>query len=150
MDAQRKLTATGRGDINVAGHCLSEICEKRDMAAPDIIAHSAWLRTTQTAKILAAAFPRATLIPEDSLLPGGQTKGVCEYLSSAEHTGGRHVLLVSHQPLVSHLVDYYLGFPHPAPALSPGGLVSVDMDVVQRDGGRLLFWALPPQYGVGI
>jgi phosphohistidine phosphatase SixA len=55
-------------------------------------------------------------------------------------------VLVSHQPLVSYLIDHLLGEVALVPALPPGGLVTMDLAAPARACGRLLFWALPPQY----
>ena len=155
-DERRELTVTGVDDIRFGSHQFRSACEARDIPGPDLILHSAWLRTTQTAKILAACFPQSLIRNEASLVPGGRVTAVTETLSGLrdqleqQELGFSHVLLVSHQPLVSQLVDSYLGSPHSAPPLSPGGLVSMDMDIPAADCARLLFWALPPEYGAGL
>ena len=61
-----------------------------------------------------------------------------------------HLLLVSHQPLVSLLLDYWTGEPGRVAALSPGGLATVELAVAGPGQASLQFWCLPPDYGVGM
>jgi len=143
-DADRELTDRGTDDISFGSHCLRELCADKSLAMPDQILHSAWRRTTQTAEILAAAFtsPVEAFAP---LLPGNSIADIDHALTPMPQ-GSSHTILVGHQPMVSELVDHYLGDPGRVPALSPGGLVSIELDVASRGCGELLFWALPPEY----
>lgn len=151
-DAQRKLTATGIGDIQVGAQRLLGHCEIRGIAAPALILHSAWQRTTETAALFAMLFPDAPVDTETALLPGGRVTEVTEAMFQLQQTDypPAHVVLVSHQPLVSELADYYFGVPHNAPGLPPGGMVCMDMEVPGPGCGKLLFWALPPHYEAGL
>lgn len=152
VDAERELTPRGIDDISFAGRQFHNACEARGLPAPAIILHSAWLRTTETADIISRTFEGCSVVPEPALQPGGDTLGVTQMLQriGEEHRGDAHVLLVSHQPLVSELADYYLGMANPVPGLSPGGFFTVNMDMPARNGAILLFWALPPEYQAGI
>jgi len=146
-DESRELTAKGITDIGAAGRRLSELCERKALASPDRILHSAWRRTTQTADILAAtvAAPVETfdpLLPQNGIVD--VDRGLVSLASSSATIA--HCLLVGHQPLVSQLVDYYLGEPGLTPALPPGGLVCIDLDTAAAGCGSLLFWAMPPEY----
>ncbi|MFT6052738.1 MAG: phosphohistidine phosphatase [Halioglobus sp.] len=146
-DEARELTAKGIADIGIAGRRLHELCDDKTLVIPDRIFHSAWRRTTQTANILASVLAvRAE--PFDPLLPQYGCAEVDHGLALLASSLGpnSHSLLVGHQPLVSQLVDHYLGELGLAPALPPGGLVCIDMDVAAADCGRLLFWAMPSQY----
>ena len=150
-DEMRELTGKGVDDVSFASHRLAALCHERSLATPERILHSTWRRTSQTAQILSAglAIPMAHF---DALLPqscvGDVDRGFASMVASSEPT--QHYMLVGHQPLVSELVDHYLGDPGLAPSLPPGGLVTINFDVVAASCGSLLFWALPPEYHGGV
>ena len=62
------------------------------------------------------------------------------------HTTQEHIVLVSHQPLVSAVVDHYLGGVGRVPFLTAGGLVTMSLDMVAPGFGSRVFWAFPPTY----
>jgi phosphohistidine phosphatase len=150
-DRQRVLTESGRDDVGFGCHQFHEACLARKIPHPHNILHSDWLRTTQTAEILAAAFSHATVTSEDALLPGSDVAAVDAALMHlvANDDCDVHVVLVSHQPLVSRLVDHYLGERTSVPSLSAGGLATLSLAVPGPAAGTLLFWALPPEYEAG-
>ncbi len=150
-DRLRELTGQGIDDVSFGGHRYHEICKKRGIGHPELILHSEWVRTTQTAEILANAFTHARIMPMGALIPGNTPLDVDRALGPVMTTqdAPAHILLVSHQPLVSRLVDHYLADPGAVPSLGPGGLVTLDLSVPERGCGALLFWALPPQYEAG-
>ncbi|MEH6593818.1 MAG: hypothetical protein V7746_26360 [Halioglobus sp.] len=151
VDAERELTPTGIDDISFGSHRFRDVCQLRGLPAPELILRSAWLRTTETADILARSFPQAEVRADAALLPSGHTADVTQMLSQLEQSiNPSHIVLVSHQPLVSELADFYIGFPHSAPPLPPGGLVTVAMDVPAQRCAKLLFWAVPPEYEAGL
>lgn len=151
-DRLRQLTGTGTDDIAFGCHQLHAACEARGIPVPDTLLHSPWLRTTQTADIVATAFSRASLRAETALRPGSTVPASDSVLQQLVDTGGktRHVVLVCHQPLVGYLVDHYLGEAGSVPSLTPGGLVTLAMDIPAAACARLLFWALPPEYEAGL
>ena len=146
-DEIRELTTKGVDDIGFASQRLGALCQSKSLALPDRILHSAWRRTRQTAQILSAGLttPMASL---DALLPDRYVEDVDKGLSTqaALSEPPLHCVLVGHQPLVSELLDHYLGERGIAPALPPGGLVCIDLEVPAAACGRLLFWAMPPDY----
>ena len=147
-DRLRELTETGTDDVGVGCRQFHDICHARHIPRPELVLHSAWVRTTETADIISSAFTHASVRPIKALQPGGSIETVDTALAeiTASDPDLRHVLLVSHQPLVSYLVDYYLGSIGRVPSLPPGGLVTLDLQVPAVDCGQLLFWALPPHY----
>lgn len=147
-DRQRELTGKGIDDIGFACHQFHDICVDRGLEPPGLILHSEWMRTRQTADILASAFSHAEQRPERALIPGSDLPDVDHCLQALLDTPSTpgHLLLVSHQPLVSRLIDYYVGEPGRVPGLSPGGLACLKMEVAARACARLQFWALPPTY----
>jgi phosphohistidine phosphatase len=151
-DRLRELTASGRDDIGFGSHRLHEACSASNVSHPHTILHSPLVRTSQTAGIIAAAFTHASLSAVQALQPGSTVAAVDEAVSRFIDFGHQqqHMLLVSHQPLVSHLVEHYLGEGSSVPFLSPGGLVTLSMEVLAPACGRLLFWAFPPEYEAGV
>ena len=146
-DCQRELTGRGTDDIGYGCHQFHDICSARDIPHPQLILHSEWVRTTQTADIIATAFTHAGKRRERTLVPGSDVRDVDRTLQSLlDSDAPEHLLLVSHQPLVSRLIDHYLADPGRVPALSPGGLASLRLESAARGCGELLFWALPPDY----
>ncbi len=143
-DEDRELTDNGTDDISFGSHQLHDLCLDKSLPMPDRILHSAWRRTTQTAEILAAAFT-ASVDAFDALLPGYGIADVDNALTPLP-SGISHCVLVGHQPMVSELVDHYLGDKGRVPALSPGGLVSIQLEFAAQGSAKLLFWAMPPEY----
>ena len=150
-DRQRELTDSGFDDIGFGCLQFHAALEERGMAAPALVLFSPWVRTRETAEIIAAAFTHARLRELDVLRPGSTVPAVEAALGALEPglAGPGHIVLVSHQPLVSRLVDHYLGVDNPVPPLSPGGLVTISLEVAARDCGELRFWAMPPDYRTG-
>ena len=147
-DEQRELTVTGTDDVGYGCHQFHDICHGRSLPHPDLILHSNWVRTTQTAEIIATAFTHADMRSLRALIPGSDVRSVDAALTELQQatSAPEHVVLVSHQPLVSRLVDHYLGEAGRVPALSPGALATLQLHLPARGCGRLLFWALPPEY----
>ena len=144
FDEARALTDKGTDDVSFGSHRLRELCVQRSLPLPNQIFHSSLRRTTQTAEIIEAAFT-ASIDAWDSLLPSGTLADVDRALTLMPE-GSSHCVLVGHQPMVSMLVDHYLSESGRVPSLSPGGLVSLELDAVVAGCGTLLFWALPPEY----
>jgi phosphohistidine phosphatase len=151
-DRQRELTDSGFDDIGFGCRQFHAALEGRGLAAPDLVLFSPWVRTRETAEIIAAAFTHAQMRELEALRPGSTVPAVDAALGAMEPAlaSREHVVLVSHQPLVSHLVDHYLGPDNAVPPLSPGGLVTLSLEAVARDCGELRFWAMPPEYGAGV
>lgn len=150
-DRSRELTDSGRDDIAFACRQFHRACESRGLLHPQRIFYSPWTRTLQTAEILAAAFTHAATAETKALRPGSTTGNVDAALEKYANPlpADGHVLLVSHQPLVSQLIDHYLGERGRVPGLTPGGLATLRLDVALAGCGQLLFWALPPEYEAG-
>jgi phosphohistidine phosphatase SixA len=147
-DRQRELTDRGTDDVAFGCHCFHDTCIERHLPPPARILHSSWLRTTQTADILASAFTHAERGPCEALIPGSDVAHVDRALTDIV-TGDacpEHLVLVSHQPLVTHLVDHLVGERGRVPSLTPGGLVALRLEVPAAGCAELLFWALPPDY----
>ena len=153
VDRQRELTPAGREDIGFGCQQFYRACANRRLPQPTHIFHSPWERTAQTAEMIESAFSHAAGEEADWLAPESRIATIDQILLRDFEGRGRscHVLLVSHQPLVSHMVSWYVGEKGGAvPPLYPGGLVTINMDVVAAACGHIVFWAMPPEYEVGI
>ncbi|MEH6587852.1 MAG: hypothetical protein V7720_14925 [Halioglobus sp.] len=147
-DRMRELTSVGQDDIGFGCHQFHDLCSERELPDPELILFSEWVRTAQTAAIIANAFADAATNSWPALIPGSLPREVDAQLDRRMTAGERpeHLLLVSHQPLVSALVDYYLGSVGLVAPLVPGGLAVLEMNVVAQSCASLLFSAQPPQY----
>jgi phosphohistidine phosphatase len=147
-DRLRELTDAGRDDVGFGSQRFHEACIANKIPHPQAILHSPLVRTTQTAEVIAAAFTHASVRAVPALQPGNKPSTVDEELSRFvdSRLQQQHIVLVSHQPLVSQLVGYYLGGSGSVPFLIPGGLVSLSLDVLVPACASLLFWALPPAF----
>jgi len=150
-DEVRELTGSGRDDVSYGCHQINEHCQSRGLHTPSKILHSPYTRTLQTAEIIDAAFSHATMAPADALTPSGRVDSVESALASEldSELAPDHLVLVSHQPLVTYLLDRWLGRRGLVPPLSPSGFACVDMDVPSEGCATLRFWAFPPLFESG-
>jgi phosphohistidine phosphatase len=150
-DRLRKLTSTGREDVGYGCRQFQQACKLRSIPPLTTILHSPWVRTSQTADIIAIAFNVAQLTPENALRPGSTLSAVDAVLATrAVPSTVKHAALVSHQPLVSRLVDHWLGDISSVPSLPPGGLVTLSFETVAPACATLLFWSFPPEYRASV
>lgn len=151
IDRTRELTNSGCDDVGFGSRQLHKACAIRGIPQPDIILYSPWVRTVQTAKIITAAYTRASASADIALQPGSDIGAVDVALSGIadSNPAAKHLLAVSHQPLVSRLVDHYLGEAGVVPSLSPGGLVTLSLALFESACASLHFWGLPPEYETG-
>ncbi len=142
-DRLRRLTPRGSQDVRLAAQQLRELCDKNSVLAPHSVLCSPWVRTRETAEqvteVLGLDAPRAL----EALIPGAGTADVDGILARSDEG---HLLIISHQPLVSRLVDHYTGDPGRVPGLTPGGFVTMATAVAAAGVAELLFWAMPPDF----
>jgi len=152
VDRERCLTDRGCDDVGFGCEQLHEALASRGLAAPDRILYSPWVRTRETAGIIASAYTHAESAPEEALRPGSNVAAVAQRLESVLQRPAvpGHLVLVSHQPLVSRLLAYFLGDGDAVPPLSPGAYATFTLEVSGRDCGSLRFWAMPPEYEAGV
>ena len=75
------------------------LCQQRGLSLPTVCSHSNYVRTQQTASLIASELGLLDVVSEDLLAPG-QT----DYLSGnyvSEESG--HQLIVGHQPYLSQI-----------------------------------------------
>lgn len=150
-DRDRALTTRGANDIKHGCHQFQAACEAKNFGRPQAILHSPYTRTVETANILASNFKGASIKPLRVLEPGNDVAGVEAALDEQLLQGkaADHIILVSHQPLVSYLLNYLLGEAGRVPSLSPGALATVELDTTGQGCACLAFWAMAPKYEVG-
>lgn len=148
-DRERTLTAAGERDIQAAGEALFAACKRRDsVPMPQQIAVSPWVRTAQTAAILAQCWPGIALLESPDLQPGATVANVDNLVGDVAQQGCAHIVLVSHQPLVSHIHSHYLDDAGRVPGMAPGAFTTFSLDTVAPLCGELLFFSTPPVYVV--
>lgn len=150
-DRLRELTVAGRDDIGFGCSQFHRACALRGIDPVTTVLHSPWVRTAQTAQIITIAFNPSFVRAENALRPGGRVDAVDAAIAGCDiGSKEQHIALVSHQPLVTYLVNHYLAEPGRVPPLPPGGLVTLSLDVAGPACAQLLFWALPQEYEVGV
>jgi phosphohistidine phosphatase len=150
-DDLRELTSAGSDDVGFGCHQFHQACHLRDIPHITTIVHSPLQRTMQTAAIIAAAYGSAEMRAEDALKPEARVADVELMLQRADpNAAEEHIALVSHQPLVSRIVNHYLGVAGSVPSLPPGGLATLRLDAPGAGCATLLFWLFPPEFEAGI
>lgn len=148
-DRMRELTARGVEDINVGSEQFKHLCVDRNIPLPEQIFYSEWVRTAQTANIVGKTLNGAAVESSSALIPGRQPVDVESDISHRySEAAPEHLMLISHQPLVSWLVDYFIGSRGYVPGLVPGGLATLRMDHPGPDLAQLVFCTQPPAYEV--
>ena len=135
-DADRELTKAGRQQLQRTAAWLLE----RERL-PDLILHSPYRRTTQTASVLAEELgleagrirPAAWMAPD----AGSLVDALCESLRRMTHD---RVLAVGHQPAIGRAASMLTGGSHIA--FSPGSVACIRLDSTITAGHGVLEWLL--------
>ena len=100
---------------------------------PTLCTHSPYVRTEQTASLIASELGLSDVVSLDLLAPG-QTDYVSGHYLSTE---SRHQLVVGHQPYLSKLIDVRCDTPTHT-TVSPSGFAIIELTAPCRGGGELL------------
>lgn len=146
-DRSRALTEQGALDIEVGARAFVARLQHAGLPLPSLVLFSRWLRTTQTAQELCRALPGVASGTLEALIPDSDVAGVDDALVDYADKEA-HIVLVSHQPLVSALIDRCLGTQGEVPALVPGACAVLDTPLVAPGCATLLWWSAPPDYQV--
>ena len=119
-DSQRPLTERGVQHVRATVGLYRSLCQQRGLARPIVCTHSPYVRTKQTASLIA-----------------GQTDYVSGDYLSAE---SGHQLVVGHQPYLSRLIDVWCDTAAHT-SLSPSGFAIIELNAPCRSGGELLYHA---------
>ena len=137
-DADRPLTNKGRGKMQQIALALQEI-----LPAPALLLSSPYLRTRQTATVLAEHWHRPVQANEH-LAPGGNLESLLVQL--ADHRANGLIVLVGHEPDLSEFIGLLLcGKQHSFVRMKKGGAALLRLDEPLRPGCGELQWLMPPK-----
>ncbi len=137
-DSKRPLTADGMTRVRKQARGLARLG-----VSFDVILTSPFVRTRQTAEIVADAFePRPHLMPTDALTPDGTYAMVLADL--AKHARRARVALVGHEPGIGELAARLIGARHPI-SFKKGAVCCIGVDSLPPAGPGELRWFLPPK-----
>lgn len=135
-EADRPLTAEGRRRLRAAARGLAD--ELPDLT---LVATSPLARAAESARLLAAAWPRANLVELPALAPGGDAEAVLDWLATQRRK--RSLALVGHEPDLSLLASSLLGATAGAALrLKKGGAALLDLGGRVTVGRAELLWLL--------
>ncbi len=145
-DAERPLTRRGRNEVQYGGQQLLSLCSRARISPPRRLLHSPYLRTLETADIVGGV---TGLEPQslDELAPGHGPEQLESCAALTPEDDDDHILLISHQPLVSLLVSRWSGNGGSRYVLSPGGFTTLSAEIMLARLATHEFSALPPNYG---
>jgi phosphohistidine phosphatase len=137
-DAKRPLTQDGVSKLRKSARGLKALG-----VVIDVIVTSPFVRTRQTAEIIAAGLdPHPHIVTADSLTPGGAVTAV---LSDLEKQAKRErIALVGHEPGIGELAARLLGTRHPIP-FKKGAVCLIDIEALPPPGPGDLRWFLTPK-----
>ncbi len=132
-DASRPITSRGRASLQLSAASFVRWLEAASVAPVSSLLYSPYLRTRETAEVLCALCLPAFAAAEHRLAPGARVGDVAELV----YPERGHVVLVSHQPLVSALIALWCDDSTLA-SLAPGGSATVSLLSPERGGAELL------------
>ena len=132
-DSQRPLTERGIQHVRATVGLYRSLCQQRELGRPIVCTHSPYVRTKQTASLIASELSLSEVFSQELLAPGQTDYVSGDYLS--EESG--HQLVVGHQPYLSQLIDVWCDTAAHT-SLSPGGFAIIELNAPCRGGGELL------------
>ena len=135
-DSQRQLTEWGVQHIQATVGLYRSLCQQRELSMPILCTHSPYVRTRQTASLIARGLGLSNLVSQTLLAPGQNDYVSGHYLS--EDSG--HQLIVGHQPYLSQLVNVWCDTSAHT-SISPSGFAIIELTAPYRGGGELLHHA---------
>ena len=135
-DSQRPLTERGVQHVRATVGFYRSLCHQRGLGRPIVCTHSPYVRTKQTASLIASELSLSEVLSRELLAPGQTNYVSGDYLS--EESG--HQLVVGHQPYLSQLIDVWCDTAAHT-SLSPGGFAIIELNAPCRGGGELLYHA---------
>ena len=136
LDSQRQLTERGVQHVRATVGLYRSLCLQRGLGMPTMCTHSPYVRTEQTASLIASELSLSEVFSQELLAPGQTDYVSGDYLS--EESG--HQLVVGHQPYLSQLIDVWCDTAAHT-SLSPGGFAIIELNAPCRGGGELLYHA---------
>lgn len=136
-DSERPLSPRGEDDIRLMGQVLA-----RTEAATPLMVSSPLLRARSTATLLGALYASPP-VPQlwDELAPGVRFASVVSRLQAA---GASSVVLVGHQPDMTHLIAFLIADAATEIVMPPGAMASLVLPHGAGAGAARLQWLLTP------
>ena len=128
-DELRALTDRGEAQCRVMARGYEQWRITNELAPVATVLFSPYRRTRETAEVLSTVFQSAAVREARELAPGARL----ERFSDMQFAESDHVVMVSHQPFVSHAVAYWTDDATLAP-LAPGGYSVLEVLDLQRGG----------------
>jgi phosphohistidine phosphatase len=137
-DAKRPLTQEGMSKLRKSARALKALG-----VVIDVIVTSPFVRTRQTAEIIAAGLdPHPHIVTADSLKPG---EAVTAMLADLDKQSKReHIAVVGHEPGIGELAARLVGTRHPIP-FKKGAVCRIDVEVLPPGGPGELRWMVTPK-----
>jgi len=129
-DAKRPLTDAGTARMRKAARGLVKMG-----VAFDVVLTSPYVRTRQTAEIVATAYDeRPPIVAIDSLAPGGSVQSVLSDLE--RQTRRSRIAIVGHEPNIGELAARLAGSRYPL-EFKKGAVCRIDVKTFPAGPGRL-------------
>ena len=142
-DEQRALTNRGEAQCHFMATGYEQWRLSRNLAPVATVLFSPYRRTRETAEVLSSVFQSATVREAGELAPGARI----EHFSSMPFDEDDHVVMVTHQPFVSHAVAHWTDDATLAP-IAPGGYSVLEVLGLQRGGVTCLRHCPDPRASV--
>ena len=142
-DEQRALTNRGEAQCHFMATGYEQWRLGHGLAPVAMVLFSPYRRTHETAEVLSTVFQSATVQEAGELAPGARL----ERFASMPFAEDDHVVMVSHQPFVSHAVAHWTDDATLAP-IAPGGYSVLEVLDLQRGGVTCLRHCPDPRASV--
>jgi len=138
-DTKRPLTDDGMDRLRKAARSLAQLG-----VSFDVVLTSPFVRTRQTAEIMAAEFaPRPAVVNVDALASGGSTAGVLAELE--KHARRKRIAIVGHEPEMGALGKHLAGMRDEL-EFKKGAICRIDVVAIPVKGPGTLRWFLAPKF----
>jgi phosphohistidine phosphatase len=140
-DSERPLTGKGKRQLRRSAEAM-----KRMKLRFDLILSSPYVRARQTAEIVAEELKsKKRLKLSDTLKSENDPEAMIAEIARLKPTP-KNVLLVGHEPYLSHLVSRLVsGNGNMAMDFKKGGLCKLEFEKLRDGGGARLVWLLTPK-----
>ena len=135
-DSERQLTERGVQHARATIGLYRSLCQQQGLSMPALCIHSPYVRTQQTASLIASELCLSAVVSQALLAPGQTDYLSGDYLS--EESG--HQLVVGHQPYLSQLIDVWCDTSSHT-SVSTNGFAIIELTVPCRGGGELIHHA---------
>jgi len=140
-DSQRPLTSKGRRKMRSIAQGLKELEIRLDL-----ILTSPYLRSIQTAHILAKKFDlkEEQIVCTDHLAPTGYADQLVNEINE-KYSDVEHIALIGHEPYLSKFASVLMtGDPNASIVLKKGGVCRLAIEKIQYGRCAMLEWLLSP------